>query len=324
MFNYSKLLSSLKNISQTQSLSKNLPPLLDKIWEELNHGDFDKWFNAYKQLPDIIPSKIDLESSFSVGVKSDCKNDEYNKIEELLRTLQPWRKGPFNLFDIFINTEWHSDWKWDRLKNHISPLKDRVVLDVGCGNGYHCWRMVHHKPKLVIGIDPNRLFAVQFHSIKHFLREYPVYLLPFTLEQIPVATKAFDSIFSMGVLYHRRSPMDHLLDLKGHLSDKGELILETLIIDGKEGEVLVPQKRYAQMNNVWFIPSALTLEIWLKRCGYKNIRTVHISDTTIKEQRSTDWMKFDSLPQFLDKDNPKLTIEGYPAPKRAIIIANNF
>ena len=56
----------------------------------------------------------------------------------------------------------------------------------------------------------------------------------------------------MGVLYHRRSPIDHLLELKGCLQTGGELVLETLVIDGGLGEVLVPENRYAKMRNVWF------------------------------------------------------------------------
>ncbi len=54
----------------------------------------------------------------------------------------PWRKGPFSLYGVNIDTEWRSDWKWDRVLPHLSPLKGRLVLDVGCGGGYHMWRML--------------------------------------------------------------------------------------------------------------------------------------------------------------------------------------
>ena len=79
----------------------------------------------------------------------------------------------------------------------------------------------------------------------------------------------FDTVFSMGVLYHRRSPFHHLAELKNCLKPDGELVLETLVIDGKRGEVLVPERRYSKMHNVWFLPSCLTLESWLKRSGLK-------------------------------------------------------
>ena len=139
---------------------------------------------------------------------------------------------------------------------------------------------------------------------------------------MPYGLKAFDTVFSMGVLYHRRSPLDHLYELRDSLRSGGELVLETLVIDGGLNEVLVPEDRYAMMRNVWFLPTCDTLISWLGRCGFKNIRLVDVTKTSIEEQRSTEWMQFQSLKDFLKPDDSSLTYEGYPAPKRAIILAN--
>ena len=141
------------------------------------------------------------------------------------------------------------------------------------------------------------------------------------MEEFPQSTHYFDTVLSMGVLYHRRSPLDHLIELRDSLRNGGELVLETLVIDGELGEVLVPEKRYAKMRNIWFIPSILTLESWMKRIGLKNVRLINVTRTNFDEQRKTRWMTFESLPDFLDPKNPDLTIEGYPAPKRAIFIS---
>ncbi|MDD5754808.1 MAG: DUF1698 domain-containing protein, partial [Methylococcales bacterium] len=122
--------------------------------------------------------------------------------------------------------------------------------------------------------------------------------------------------------YHRRSPIDHLFELRECLKSGGELVLETLIIDGELGETLLPKDRYAQMRNVWFLPSCATLVSWLERCGFKNVRVVDVTVTSIDEQRTTDWMRFHSLRDFLHPENLALTCEGLPAPKRAILIAN--
>jgi tRNA (mo5U34)-methyltransferase len=85
--------------------------------------------------------------------------------------------------------------------------------------------------------------------------------------------------------------------------------------------VLVPEDRYARMGNVWFLPSCATLETWLKKMKFQNIELIDINTTSSDEQRSTEWMTYHSLTNFLDpKDNSK-TIEGYPAPQRAIITA---
>ena len=62
---------------------------------------------------------------------------QIKRIETLMRNLMPWRKGPFSLYGVNIDTEWRSDWKWDRVLPHLSDLTGRTILDVGCGSGYH-------------------------------------------------------------------------------------------------------------------------------------------------------------------------------------------
>ncbi|MBK1770101.1 MAG: tRNA 5-methoxyuridine(34)/uridine 5-oxyacetic acid(34) synthase CmoB, partial [Escherichia coli] len=183
-----------------------------------------------------------------------------------------WRKGPFSLYGVNIDTEWRSDWKWDRVLPHLSDLTGRTILDVGCGSGYHMWRMIGAGAHLAVGIDPTQLFLCQFEAVRKLLgNDQRAHLLPLGIEQLP-ALKAFDTVFSMGVLYHRRSPLEHLWQLKDQLVNEGELVLETLVIDGDENTVLVPGDRYAQMRNVYFIPSALALKNWLKKCGFVDIR----------------------------------------------------
>ncbi|MGX5174158.1 tRNA 5-methoxyuridine(34)/uridine 5-oxyacetic acid(34) synthase CmoB [Aliikangiella sp. IMCC44653] len=291
------------------------------------HGELHQWETMLAALPLIKPTEIDLVDQVKIGTQQDL-NEQLTSAQQsdfisALKTLHPWRKGPFHLFDTHIDTEWRSDWKWERIKQSISSLKGRNVLDVGCGNGYHCWRMRGAGAKTVIGIDPSQKFLAQFAVIKKYLANEPVHLLPLGIEDMiqKPTLKGFDSVFSMGVLYHRKSPINHLLELKQLLAPNGELILETLIIDGDENQVLVPQDRYAQMRNVWFLPSTKALELWLARCGFKQIRTIDVNQTSIQEQRATDWMTFHSLENYLDPKNQNLTIEGYPAPKRAVVIA---
>ena len=284
-------------------------------------GDLPKWLDALQALPDICPSTLDLKDSVTIGDRGDCSHLEFEQLKTSFEALIPWRKGPYQVFGLDIDTEWRSDWKWNRLRQHIKPLDNKLVLDVGCGNGYHCLRMLGENAKMVVGIDPSPRFLIQFHMLKRYLGDAPVEFLPATLEQLPKNLEAFDTCFSMGVLYHRRSPIDHIRDLKATLKPGGQLVLETLVIEGEEGKILVPEGRYAMMNNVWFLPSPATLEGWLRKCGFSEVRTVDISVTTTKEQRATDWMKFQSLPDFLDPDDPLLTAEGHPAPTRAILVA---
>jgi len=174
--------------------------------------------------------------------------------------------------------------------------------------------------KLAIGIDPTRIFLYQFHSAQRLLPTNGAHLLPLRSEQLP-AFGCFDTVFCLGVLYHRRSPVDHLQELMSFLRPGGELVLETLVVPGDQYTILVPEDRYAKMANVWFLPSTGALENLLRRVGFKSVRTVDINKTSMEEQQTTEWMTFHSLEQFLDPDNPDLTVEGYPAPLRATLIA---
>ncbi len=323
MTEYQPLIKALHE-AKAGAWAELLPQQLARAFDADKHGHLEEWQQLIEQLPVRAPSISDLNAAaVQIGGSTDLPEEAKNQLESQLRALHPWRKGPYDLFGIKIDSEWRSDWKWDRLKNHIAPLQHRLVLDVGCGNGYHCWRMLGAGAKLVVGIDPTLLSVMQFTAVKKLHGEAPVYVLPLGIEDVPYGLKGFDTVFSMGVLHHRRSPIDHLLELRDCLQPGGELVLETLVIEGGLGEVLLPEDRYAKMRNVWFLPSCGTLISWLKRCGFINIRLADVTTTTVEEQRSTAWMRFHSLKDFLDAEDSSLTCEGLPAPERAIIIANS-
>ncbi len=288
------------------------------------HGKWQTWTNALAELPNMTAQTLNLDASgdvVSVGHTNQLTQNQHQQLWETLQQFQPWRKGPFAVNGVTIDAEWQSNLKWNRFIHAIHPLKDRVVLDVGCGNGYFAWRMLEQGVKLVLGIDPFPLYVAQFYAIRHFAGQYPLDVLAMRMEDLPQRIEAFDTVFSMGVLYHRKSAFDHLIELRDCLRPGGELVLETIVIDGPKGMTLLPEKRYASMHNVWLLPTCLTLENWLQRCGFLNIRLIDVSYTTTAEQRTTPSMTFQSLVDFLDPDNPKLTCEGYPAPQRAVFIA---
>lgn len=325
MIEVNRVSAELKQYSQFQTLADQLAEQLAKRLAQYLHGDLEKWQQALDALPDIKPSILDLTTSaIKIGAADDIDEATRQNIIRELRKIHPWRKGPFDLFGIDIDTEWHSDWKWERIKPHLQPLKDRLILDVGSGNGYYGWRMLGEGAKYVIGIDPTQAYIVQFQVMQKYIQAPNIQVLPLAMEDMPANMQAFDTVFSMGVLYHRKSPIDHLLELRDSLRAAGELVLETLIIDGDERSVLMPQRRYAQMRNVWFIPSVAALTLWLKRSGFENIRCVDITKTTTEEQRTTPWMTYQSLSDFLDPHNSDLTKEGLPAPVRATLIAQKL
>ncbi|WP_394131758.1 tRNA 5-methoxyuridine(34)/uridine 5-oxyacetic acid(34) synthase CmoB [Shewanella maritima] len=307
--------------SELQHWLEDLPSILGKWQREHKHGNLPKWEKVLNKLNYPQPDMTNFKDGVTIGSGDQLEAGQQQKLSNLLGLFQPWRKGPFTIHGIDIDTEWRSDWKWDRVSKHISPLNNRTVLDVGCGSGYHMWRMLGEGAKQVVGIDPSPLFLCQFEAVKRVAgNHHPVHLLPIGIQDLP-PLDAFDTVFSMGVLYHRRSPIDHLLQLKDQLRVGGELVLETLVIDGDANQVLVPEDRYGKMNNVWFIPSVEALVLWLKKCEFIDVQCVDIDVTSLAEQRSTDWMKNESLVDYLDPNDVSLTVEGYPAPKRATIIA---
>ena len=234
----------------------SLPAHLNQ-WHNNNlHGEYKHWQKTLDALPSIKhESRSELINSVSVGKLGDFNAGEFKRLENLMKKFKPWRKGPYHIHGLHIDTEWRSDFKWDRLSPHISDLSGRYVLDIGCGSGYHLWRMRGAGAEFVVGIDPTQLFLMQFNAVQHFINDDAVNLLPLGVEELPDLA-AFDTVFSMGVLYHRKSPIDFLYQLKSQLVKGGELVLETLIVDGDENTVLVPGERYAKMRNVWFLPSA--------------------------------------------------------------------
>lgn len=270
-------------------------------------------------------SGVDDENQANdINVAHDINNvgDTTDSLQAALEGLMPWRKGPFRIAHVTIDTEWRSNWKWNRVYPHITPLQDRTVLDVGCGSGYHLWRMRSQGASTVIGIDPGLLFLMQFQALQRYVKDSAVNMLPLTMETLPPNMHSFDTVFSMGVLYHRKDPKAHLNELMQSLSPGGELVLETLVSLGEERTELKIDGRYARMRNVWTLPSVPMLARWMIEAGFTNIRCVSVDITSRLEQRTTPWMPYESLIDSLDPDDLSLTVEGLPRPRRAVMIAD--
>jgi len=288
----------------------------------VNNGNIPKWTIALDALKAMPKGEMELNEPY-ISINQNSVDSEI--LTSAFKELLPWRKGPFMFNNLKLESEWQGDLKWKRLKNHITPLKNRRVLDVGAGNGYFTLRMAIEGAKKALGIEPFLLFNYQYAAIKSLIgNEINTMLLPIRLEEMP-RSAIFESVFSMGVLYHQKNHMEHLLQLKEIMAPGAELILETLVVEGPKGYTLVPEGRYAQMRNVHCLPSIETLKSWLADANFNNIKVIDISKTSPKEQRRTEWIGDNaaSLEDFLDPSEPSLTKEGYPAPTRVIIICNN-
>lgn len=286
-----------------------------------NNGNIPKWEKAIELIKTQSQGEFKYQAPY-LNITSRVINKE--QLEHSLKQLMPWRKGPYQIGNLQLDSEWRGDMKWDRVSPHIRPLKGRSVLDVGAGNGYFTYLMSMAGAEIALGIEPFLLFNYQFQAIRTLIDNPPnAFVLPLRLEDMPNRA-LFDSVFSMGVLYHQKDHKLHLQQLKNLMANDGELVLETLVIDKKHGDKIIPQDRYARMRNVWCLPSTDTLYTWLERAGFKNIKLVDITKTTPKEQRATHWIgdNTQSLENFLDPNNNNLTIEGLPAPLRATFICS--
>jgi tRNA (mo5U34)-methyltransferase len=284
------------------------------------HGRLDEWLGIVDGLPSATdPSPDYAAPAVRIGHAGDLDAERTARLREGLLALAPWRKGPFSLFGVEVDAEWRSDLKWDRLAAAVDFAGARV-LDVGCGNGYYAFRMLGAGARRVIGVDPTLLHGAQFAACARFLDEPRIDWLPLPGEALP-GGGGFDVVCSLGVLYHRRSPIDHLAELKAHLDPGGTLAVESIVVPGDAGTVLCPPGRYARMRNVWFLPSAALMVRWLERLGLADVRIADESPTTTAEQRPTDFMRFESLAHTLDPDDPLRTVEGHPAPRRALVVA---
>ncbi len=309
----------------------NLPKWLSDIKDKNRYAHAPAYLSAVENLPKTAVQQVDLTAD-AIRIEAPFSASQSRQATALLRQLMPWRKGPFHIGSsdnpVVIDTEWRSDWKWQRIAAHIGTLEGRYVLDVGGGSGYHGWRMTGAGAKQVMVIDPSCLFYHQFMAIRHFVGDfdrYRTHYIPVGLEELPASSdqgnQLFDTVFCMGVLYHRQSPFEHLYQLKNQLIKGGQLVLETLVVEGNANTVLVPHNRYAQMNNVYFIPSVAALIGWLEKVGFHAVQCIDLNVTSTEEQRATEWMTYQSLQDFLDPSDGRKTIEGYPAPMRATLIA---
>lgn len=278
-------------------------------------------YSLIQKLSGFSASSIDCASDYVTIGRVDDADGDIDGVRQTLLSMWPWRKGPFRIFGIDIETEWRSDLKWNRVIPHLKALEGKHILDIGSSNGYYMFRMAEHKPAVVMGIEPYTNFYIQFMLLNSLARIENIFTLPLRFEEMAGITKKFNTVFCMGILYHRRSPIDFLREIFSMMTSEGELVLETLIIEGEEHISLVPEERYAKMPNVYFIPTVPVLLSWLKKAGFRNSRCVDITPTDFTEQRRTEWVNTESLSDFLDPDDSSKTVEGYPAPVRAVIIA---
>ncbi len=295
---------------------------LDTLREERKKWLTWKNIRPYQEAIKALPTYTNVETTFAdrVSIKIDnLSQEEAEQIKQTALLMKPWRKGPFEFNSLFIDSEWQSQIKYNLLEPHFD-LKDKIVGDIGCNNGYYLFRMLTHKPKKLIGFDPSAIYYSQFQFVNHFVGSDIVYEL-LGVEHVEFYEHKFDTLFCLGVLYHRSDPVAMLKSLYKGLNKGGDLILDTFMIDGEGEMCLTPKDRYSKIPNIYFVPTVNALKNWCFRAGFESVEVLATVKTELHEQRKTEWIDTQSLEDFLDPNDLEKTVEGYPAPKRVYIKA---
>lgn len=300
-----------------------IAPLLEEraLWIERKQEATYK--DALRIAPKLKANQNFLEKDFvEIGQHDQISAEDFQLLVESAKKLIPWKKGPFSVFGLEIDGEWRSDYKWNRLKADLPPLKNKRILDIGCNNGYFMFRMMAENPSFVLGIDPVVRTMAQFEWLQSYLQSPKLFYELLGVEHLKYFHQAFDIIFSMGIIYHHQHPLEQLAHIREALLPNGYCVLETIGIPGDESFALFPPDRYAKMRNVWFVPTLSCLQNWAKRSRFKDVKVFHSVPLTTDEQRATDWChpEAESLVNFLDPNDQSLTIEGHPAPWRMTLL----
>lgn len=242
-------------------------------------------------------------------------------LEALCKQLIPWRIGPYDLGPLQIDSEWRSQCKWQRLEPLLGSLQGARIADVGCSNGYFLFKLAAHAPEIAVGFDPIERCWLQFGLLQGLARLPNLAFVPAGISEVDTFPEFFDLVLCMGVIYHQRDPFSACKKLFSAVRPGGRVFLESLVIPESGSHFLVPNERYAKMRNAWIIPTPEALATLLTRAGFKAPAIHHFGPISIHEQRRTDWARYESLEDFLDPTDHTKTIEGYPAPHSALVIA---
>jgi tRNA (mo5U34)-methyltransferase len=294
-------------------------------WLGLGKKGVERFRKPYESVRHLRAGHCDFSGDVvKIGSAEELSERDAEKVYRAMREFMPWRKGPFEVFGTSIDAEWRSERKWNRVVPELPDMKGKAVADIGCNNGYYMFRMSHHQPEIVLGFEPYLQHYYTFKTLNSFAAVPNLFCEPLGVEQIMLFRNCFDIVFLMGILYHRSSPVEVLRDIRAAMKPGGLLIVESQGIPGNDPVAFFPDRSYAKVPGTYFVPSGACLFNWLSRAGFSTVRLFFSHPMSSLEQRRTEWMVFESYEDFVDKNDPTLTVEGYPAPVRLYARAENL
>ena len=324
-------------VAQTNYLSKKMTDYLDLYKDEidceairelrkeptriLNSKGNKPLVDLIEQMPDYQFTDNDFSQKAVRFGQADSLSDEKRaQLKEQLKQLIPWRKGPFDIAGIEMDTEWRSDYKWDMLEGYLPNMKGQRICDIGANSGYYMYRMLADDPEFILGMDPTIKYYLQFQALQKLTAPNCLHYEAIGMEHLVHYPTFFDTIFCMGILYHHPDPVGMLRVINQSMKPGGDLIIESQAIPGDDHVALFPDETYALVKGTYFVPTANCLINWLKKAKFVDIEFFKSHPMSSNDQRKTEWMPFRSYEDFVDEETG-LTVEGYPAPIRIYLRA---
>ncbi len=311
-------LSLLPDSAHTDAISREHIKRQD--WIKQDKKGFLRYRDPYKQLTEYRASYVDCTGdTVIIGQPDEISEIQRQQITENLKAFIPWRKGPFSVFGVNVDAEWRSERKWQRMLPELPDLSGKTIADIGCNNGYYMFRMSASRPRLVLGFEPSVQHYYCFKALNSMAGRPELDIDLLGVEHLNLFESCFDVVFLMGIIYHRPSPIDTLRDILYALKPGGSLLVESQAIPGEDPYALFPDGTYAKVPGTYFVPTGSCLCNWMKKAGFIDINLFCAHPMSGEEQRQTDWMTFESFNDYIDPSDPRLTVEGYPAPCRIFL-----
>lgn len=99
-------------------------------------------------------------------------------------------------------------------------LKDKLVLECGCGKGRHAKIVSESGAAAIVAVDIGEAIDVAYKNVGHMRA---VHLVQADIENMPLK-KEYDFAFSVGVLHHMDYPVNGFLSLAGKLKEDGSAL----------------------------------------------------------------------------------------------------
>ena len=259
------------------------------------------------------------------GSSTDVLNkDDHINLQASIKFFNPWKIGPWNLFNYKIDSEWDCRIRWKVFIELLPWLKDlssKKVIDIGTNNGHMLFYLLNNNPRIALGFEPVLKHYFTFHIFQNYLKSNILHYESMGYQHLKFFNRFFDLITLCGVLYHHPDPIDILRKCHQALASKGKLVVDCEGIPGDQSIAIFPEKKYGGGSGYWWLPTKHCLINWVKRSGFRNIEIFFEKTLTKKERKTSQNAQIKSLDDFIDKKDSSLTIEGYPRSIRYYLLA---